>query len=163
MRILLVLAAAAGAAAIAAPAPARPAGKFTGPGAGTPGAWAAGGGDHRARRGWLGLSRPSLGRDRRDRHRGDRRPDRDGLLFYDGFGIDWPAGGLDPHGNGFFAGGGGEVRMRGNRPHYDYDRSYPYEWASAAGGRGRRWEVAFVSEPPPRCTVENGVRVCRGW
>jgi hypothetical protein len=71
---------------------------------------------------------------------------------------------VDPHGNGFFAGGGGEVRVQGGRPHYDYDRSYPYEWAPA--GRAREFELAEVgpsTEASKRCTFEKGVRVCRGW
>lgn len=68
---------------------------------------------------------------------------------------------IDPHGNGFFAGGGGEVRLRGGRPYYDYDRSYPYEWASAAAGGDLRWEAAGPLDVE-RCTTEHGVRVCRG-
>ncbi len=53
--------------------------------------------------------------------------------------------------------------MKDGRPVYGYDRSYPYEWAPAARGRPD-WEAAeSQAEPPPRCTVEQGVRVCRGW
>ena len=71
-------------------------------------------------------------------------------------------GGVDPHGNGFFAGRGGEVRVQGGRPHYDYDRSYPYEWAPAASG-GYAWTVEEEGfDAPPRCGQERGVRVCRG-
>ena len=80
--------------------------------------------------------------------------------FAGGFGADGAYRTADPWGDGFFSRGGGEVRMRGNRPHYDYDRSYPYEWAPASGG------PAGWDEDPrpavPRCTVEHGVRVCRG-
>jgi hypothetical protein len=62
------------------------------------------------------------------------------------------------HGDGFFA-GGGEVRMDGTRPVYDYDRSYPYEWDSAAA---RAWGSGEPEAAPTRCTPELGVQVCRG-
>lgn len=150
MRIFLLLTAAAGVAAIATAAPAQPAGKFTG----SPRAWAATGNHHRAGAGWQGRSRPGMGRDRRH-----GRPDRDDPYFYDGGGIAGPTGIVAPYGNGFFAAGGGEVHMRGSRPHYDYDRSYPYEWAGGA----LEWRVKEIVEPSTaRCTVEKGVRVCRG-
>ena len=68
---------------------------------------------------------------------------------------------VEPHGNGFFAGGGGQVTLNGGRPYYDYDRSYPYEWASAARG-GAHWVVDGAINEPERCTSERGVRVCRG-
>jgi hypothetical protein len=158
MRIFLLLAAAAGMAAVAAAAPARPAGSPGSPGVGGPGAWDPGGG-HGARSGWRGRSRPAAGRgrDRRDRRHGGRH----GPYFLDGFAIVWPGAQVAPYGNGFFADGGGGVRIRGGRPHYDYDRSYPYEWASPAAGRPDRDEERQAA-PPPRCTFENSVRVCRG-
>lgn len=163
MRILLLLTAAAGAAATATPAPARPGGHFTG----SPGAWAASAGGHRAVAGWQARSRSGLGqgRDRRDGRPGGRfgRSGREGLLFYDGYGIAGPTGLVAPWGNGFFAAGGGEVRLSGDRPHYDYDRSYPYEWAPASGGQPDVEDAARPAEPRPRCTIEHGVRVCRGW
>ena len=163
MRIILWLAAAAGVAAIATAAPARPGGG-SGHGSGRPGAWAPGGGEG-AGTGWRVRIRSGAARGRHGRHHRGRfgRDGRDGPVFFDGFAIAGPTGIIAPWGNGFFAGGGGEVRMRGNRPHYDYDRSYPYEWASAAGGRPDRDEAESASEPPPRCTLEKGVRVCRGW
>lgn len=157
MRIILLLAA-AGAAAIATAAPARPAGKSTG----SPGAWAAGGG-HRAGAGWRGRSGARMGHDRRDGHRGGRRPGRSGLFFHGGLGIGVSTGIVAPYGSGFFAGGGGEVRLKGSRPHYDYDRSYPYEWAPPAGGRPEWEDEPRPAEPRPRCTMEHEVRVCRGW
>jgi hypothetical protein len=162
MRIILGLAAAA-AAAIGTAAAARPGGSPGGPGGGSQPAWSSGGhhfakGRHgRPRTGWVGTDRrrgPGHGRfdDRRDFHP------------YGAAGIAGPVGEVDPYGNGFFTGAGGQISLRGGRPHYDYDRSYPYEWASAAGGR-REWVVVEerTSEPPARCTFENGVRVCRGW
>lgn len=154
MRIFLLLAA-AGAAAIATSAPARPAGK-PGHGAAAPGAWAPDG-RHGARSGWQG--RVERGR----RHGRSGRPGRGGPYYYDGFGIGGPGAIVAPWGNGFFAGGGGEVWMKGDRPHYDYDRAYPYEFASRAGERPDWEEEARPPEPRPRCTLEHGVRVCRGW
>ncbi|HEX8262988.1 MAG TPA: hypothetical protein VF547_08955 [Allosphingosinicella sp.] len=159
MRILLLLA--AGSAAVGTAAPARPAADFAGRGGGAPGVAASAGGP-RVRSGWQVYVRPGLGRP--GHHRGRfGRPGRDGIDFDGGYGLAGPGGIVAPWGDGFFAPGGGEVRMKAGRPVYDYDRSYPYEWPSAAGGRGRRWEVGFVSEPPPHCTIEHGVRVCRGW
>lgn len=158
MRIMMLLAA-AGVAAIGTAAQARPAARF----AGSPGGWAAAGG-HRAGAGWQGRSRPGMGRDWRDGRRGGRsgRPGRDGLFIHDGVGIAGPTGIVSPYGNGFFAGGGGEVRLRGGRPYYDYDRSYPYEWAPAGERPDLDEERRLAEPPPPRCTLEYGVRVCRG-
>lgn|GEM_PF-6043068 len=102
----------------------------------------------------------------RDHRRHDRRNHgRSGERF------DLPFGGIgsidefeavDPHGNGFFAGGGGQIRLRGGRPYYDYDRSYPYEWASATGGRAVWSAIEDDVDEAPQCGVERGVRVCRG-
>ena len=166
MRIFLLLAA-AGAAAIgtaAAAAAARPGGGSAGPGAGP--AWSpVHGVRHGVRAGWEARSRPGVGRHHRrpGHHRDGRGPKgRHGAFYYDGFGIAWPGGSVSPFGNGFFAGGGGEVRLRGGRPYYDYDRSYPYEWAPGAGDRHDWNEAERSREPAPRCTFENSVRVCRG-
>ena len=100
-------------------------------------------------------------------HRGrhhDRRHDRHspGLACaYGGIGYAEEFVRVDPYGTGFFAGGGGEVRMRGGRPVYDYDRSYPYQWnsgpAESAEVRGGESSSARL-----RCTLDRGVRVCRG-
>ncbi|MEA3008552.1 MAG: hypothetical protein QOJ91_244 [Sphingomonadales bacterium] len=100
---------------------------------------------------------PRRGRWRR--HQGGEAP---AIVYpYAAGGLGWPVEAADPHGNGFFAGGGGEVRMEGGRPHYDYDRSYPYEWAPSGGAaRSRSAEPARNSQA--YCTMENGVRVCRG-
>ncbi|HEX8623717.1 MAG TPA: hypothetical protein VF782_01425 [Allosphingosinicella sp.] len=167
MRIILLLAA-AGAAAMAADAPARSFGVM-GKSGGAPGASGSGAGHH-AGAGSYGHFRPGMGRwndGRRGRHDRFGRPGRNGhhrYGAYEGFGIAGPIGEVDPHGSGFFAGGGGAVRVRGGRPYYDYDRAYPYEWASAAGGPGPdRAEEERWSEARPRCTYESGVRVCRGW
>jgi hypothetical protein len=102
------------------------------------------------------------GHDRRDRWRGHRGGDH--AYAYGAGGFAGPYEAVDPYGTGFFAGAGGGVRLRGGRPQFDYDRSYPYEWASVAGGR-EVWEVEEIraAPPPGRCTMENGVRVCRGW
>lgn len=166
MRIILLLAAAAGAAAIATAAAAQPAARSAGHGAGTPGAWAPTRG-HRAGTGWQGSSRPGMsrGHDRRHgRHRGRfGGSEGHGLFFDGGFGIAGWYGAGGPYGDGFFADGGGEVRMRGGRPYYDYDRSYPYEWAPGAGGRPEQAEGTRSAGPPARCALESGVRVCRGW
>jgi hypothetical protein len=80
-----------------------------------------------------------------------------------GFAIAGWAAPIEPYGNGFFARGGGEVRMRDGRPHYDYDRSYPYEFAPPAAASPECADDERPAEPPPRCMVEHGVRVCRGW
>jgi len=104
----------------------------------------------------------------RDRWRHRRHPRHDG--HGDDFLFPWGAGGIagpfeavDPHGTGFFAAGGGRVRVAGGRPHYDYNRAYPYEWASKAVG-SRVWIAEDeVAEPlAAACEVESGVRVCRG-
>lgn len=105
----------------------------------------------------------------RDRGRHDRRRhgrfERGGERFavpFGGIGHSDEFESIDPHGNGFFAGGGGQVRLSGGRPYYDYDRSYPYEWASAAGG-GDFWSVVQDGVgPATQCGIEHGVRVCRG-
>ena len=69
---------------------------------------------------------------------------------------------MSRHGNGFFAGGGGAVRVQGGRPLYEYDRSYPYEWAPAGRPAGV-WTVREGDlQAPPPCGIERGVRVCRG-
>ena len=161
MRIILWLAAASGAAALGGAALAQSSvGSFAGGSA--KGGWSRGGhgpgfGAHRP-------FRPGLGRgdDRRGRHH--RRFDRDDRALFHGFGagIAFPYEDVEPHGNGFFAGGGGEVRLSGGRPYYDYDRAYPYEWASAAAGDFDRAGEAAASRPPAPCRLENGVRVCRG-
>jgi hypothetical protein len=174
MRIILGLAAALGAAAIGEAATAQSAPAFSGggvgagPGAGAQGGWSsaegrpAPGGHRHLRQGW------SYGPDRRRGRHHDRpgRHARHGFQAYGaygGAGIAGPVGEVDPHGNGFFAGGGGDIRVRGGRPHYDYDRSYPYEWASATGRRPQSDEEESAPPPPPRCTFESGVRVCRSW
>jgi hypothetical protein len=120
------------------------------------GSWQAG------RRGFDGRRpfRPGPGRHRphRGRHGGD-----DLVLPYGAGGLALPADWVDPHGNGFFAGAGGQVRVNGGRAYYDYDRAYPYEWSSAAGGGTLEWRVeAFEGPSAERCTAEKGVRVCRG-
>jgi hypothetical protein len=99
-------------------------------------------------------------------HRRFGRSDGNDFVAYGSGGIEWPVDGLDRHGNGFFAGGGGQIQLQGGRPHYDYDRSYPYEFASAAA-RGGGGQARAAGEPTvqsrPRCTMQSGVRVCRGW
>jgi hypothetical protein len=169
MRIILGLAAALGAAAIGGAATARSALAFSGQGASPQGAWSPAGGQrgvagHRHKgTGW------SNGPERRHgRHDGRfGRHGRHGFHSYGSFGaagIASPVEEADPHGNGFFAGDGGGIRLRGGRPYFEYDRAYPYEWASTAGGRPQ-WdeEEESAPPPPPRCTFESGVRVCRGW
>jgi hypothetical protein len=129
------------------------------------GAWKPGGFGH----GWkiMRPDRPRPGRghghhDGRDRHRGhDWRADPNILHSYGG-GIAYSYEAVDPHGGGFFARGGGEVRVQGGRPHYDYDRSYPYEWASRAGGRESWANVERGGPSLVHCGRERGVRVCRG-
>jgi hypothetical protein len=164
MRIILWLAAAAGAAAIATAAPARPGGGGSGHGHG-PGlqvGWSNGGGYHGAKRGHtrFGIGRTENGH----RHGRFGRSGRDDFNPYGGIGIAGPIGEVDPHGTGFFAAGGGQIRLRGGRPYFEYDRAYPYEFASVAGGRRQGVvEEERASEPRQRCTMENGVRVCRGW
>ncbi|HEY0131309.1 MAG TPA: hypothetical protein VGB57_07880 [Allosphingosinicella sp.] len=168
MRIILSLAAGVGAMAITAAAPAKPGPEAFNGGGGQPG-WSRGGGEN-AGGGLYFRHAPSgirgyRGQGRQGRHGRFGRHGRDGYSSYGVFGIGGPAGAVDPWGNGFFNGGGGRIRLHGDRPHYDYDRSYPYEWAPAAGGGEDREDAAGpgASERTPRCTFENGVRVCRGW
>jgi hypothetical protein len=132
-------------------------------------------GSHSASAGW---SRgPALGRHHDFRRGMAKGPGSDHGRPHGRFGrggerFDLPFGGIgfidefeavDPHGNGFFAGGGGEVRLQGGRPYYDYDRSYPYEWASAAAAGSARWYIDEDEfDEAPQCGVEHGVRVCRG-
>ncbi|HEX8449942.1 MAG TPA: hypothetical protein VF652_10165 [Allosphingosinicella sp.] len=170
MRIIYWLALGLGTAAIATAAPAgRPAsGGFAGP---APQVGVPGGGRHHMGPG--GYFRFGPGRWNGDRRHGPhrRRFGRDewhgwsgGYGLYGGIGIAGPYEAVDPHGNGFFAGGGGRIGVRAGRPYYDYDRSYPYEWNSAAAASGGGpSEEARPAGPPARCTLENGVRVCRGW
>jgi hypothetical protein len=92
------------------------------------------------------------------------RWNKDYAVGYGAGGFGGPYEAVDPYGTGFFAGAGGAVRLRGGRPRFDYDRTYPYEWASVAGGRREREaEPSRFAAPPGRCSMENGVRVCRGW
>jgi len=107
------------------------------------------------------------GPDRHDGRRGrhHRRFGRGAASFvfpYGGVGYAEEFAAVDPHGAGFFAGGGGEVRFEGGRPYYDYDRGYPYEWASAAFEPSSRADGFGVGGYVERCTAEHGVRVCRG-
>jgi hypothetical protein len=156
MRIILFLAAAA-AAATSGPAPAQ-----------TSSMTAQHGHPHATARGsdgWILRPQPDFRRGsggHRDGHRGRHRGrfDGDGLLYPYGFAgsVDM----MDTHGNGFFAGNGGGIRMRGGRPLYDYDRSYPYEWASGAAGSAGWAEREDESRPSRNCSIELGVRVCRG-
>lgn len=100
----------------------------------------------------------------RDRHRGPRRRHgRSGRgtappLYFGVGGYGEPAA---SGGDGFFA-GGGEVRMEGRRPVYDYDRSYPYEWPSAAASDGASAGDRPYGREAMHCTLELSVRVCRG-
>jgi hypothetical protein len=164
MRIILCLAAGLGAAAIATAAAAKPGASGTHGGGPRPG-WSGGGGDH-AGGGLYFRHAPSGIKGYGGQGRRHGRFGRNRYNPYGGFGIAGPVGAVDPWGNGYFNGGGGEVRMSGGRPHYDYDRSYPYEWSSAGGGR-QDWEEEGeemrATERPARCTFENSVRVCRGW
>src|SRR3954470_3020004 len=106
------------------------------------------------------IRRPGRHDGRRD---GRHRFDRGGEGFLYSYGFAEPFEPVDPHGNGFFAGVGGGIDLRGGRPYYDYDRSYPYEWASAAASRPTRWAPHEESLPPATtCGLERGVRVCRG-
>jgi hypothetical protein len=164
MRIILWLALGLGTAAIAAAAPARPGtGSFIGPGTkvGGPGS----GGNHMGPGGHFRFGPGRWNGDRRHRPDRDRFPGkgRGGYGLYDSFGIAGPVEAVDPHGNGFFTGGGGRIGLRGGRPYYDYDRSYPYEWNSAAAVNRRDEAESRPANPPGRCTMENEVRVCRGW
>lgn len=159
MRIILLAAAAAGAAALATAAEARPGGSGR-PGGAAPAGFTnapgTGSGD-RLRAGFRfgGIDRG---------HRRSGRQGRHDFVPYGGAGIAGPFEALGPWGTGFFARRGGRVVLRGGHPHFDYDRSYPYEWGPAAGARDA-WEgeARAAERPAPRCTMENGVRVCRGW
>jgi len=166
MRINLWLAAGVGAMAIGSAAAARPGGTGSGHGGSPPGVWSNGGGHHAGKGGRTRFGIGAVEIDRRQgRHHGRfGRSVRDGSDPYGAGGIVGPVGEADPYGKGFFGGGGGEIGLRGGRPYFEYDRTYPYEWASAAGGR-RHWvvEEERSSEPRERCMMENGVRVCRGW
>jgi len=64
--------------------------------------------------------------------------------------------------NGYFNSGGEVYAREGERPIYDYDRGYPYEWYKPAAARSpamaRRSGEQHIS-----CTIEGAsVRVCRG-
>jgi hypothetical protein len=159
MRIILLAAAVIGSAAIGTAAAARPG--SAGSGHGPPGTWSSGGGHHSGRRGDAGFATGGPKGDRRHHRFG--RFGRDDFNSYGAAGIAGQAGIADPYGNGFFTGGGGRIKLRGGRPYFDYDRSYPYEWAPALGLPEREDEEEPRSaERPGRCTFENGVRVCRG-
>jgi hypothetical protein len=166
MRIILGLAAGMAAMAIgSAAAAARPGGTGSGHGGSPPGAWSNGGGHHAGKAGRTRFGTGTIEADRgHGRYRGRfRHFSRQDFLPYAGAGIGGSFGALDPYGNGFFNGGGGRIRLQGGQPYYDYDRAYPYEWAPAAAGRVDAPEEKRAIEPAPRCTVENSVRVCRGW
>ena len=142
---------------MATAAAARPAG--SGPHVGSPpGTWSSAPGHHGARGVRTGFGYGAI--DRRGHHRG-RRQD---FVSYGAAGIAGQYEAADPYGNGFFTGGGGRIILRGGHPYYDYDRSYPYEWAPSAGvHEGWEEEEAHpAGRPAPRCTMENSVRVCRG-
>lgn len=162
MRIVPFLLIASGAAALSGAALAQ-SGSLPGRPSGNPaavsGSWLKGHGfgrNHDFRRG--------PGRHHRGRGRHHGRFDRDGdrfALAYGGIGYAEGFEAAGPHGNGFFAGGGGQVRLNGGRPYYDYDRGYPYEWASASRG-STTWVIESGLDDLARCTSERGVRVCRG-
>jgi len=128
------------------------------------GGWKPGGFGHGVKHWRPSRPHPGRGHWRHERRRGHHwGPDRTVVHSYGGGGLDYSYEAVDPHGSGFFAGGGGEVSVRGGRPHYDYDRSYPYEWASSAAGAGRGRADEEEGRPAPvHCGVESGVRVCRG-
>jgi hypothetical protein len=84
----------------------------------------------------------------------------------DSYGLAWGGGYGDPEARpapvGYF-GGGGEVRVANGRAVYDYDRGYPYEFASRGTAAPA---LAALAEPAYRCSVAwlrggEGVRVCR--
>ncbi|HEX8621142.1 MAG TPA: hypothetical protein VF718_04160 [Allosphingosinicella sp.] len=162
MRIIHFPAAALGAAAIAAAASAQPASNGHGghPGASIPF-------DVGRVVGERAQGRPGWGM-HRGRGHGRRGPGfgRGGAGFpypFAAYGIDGEYRAVDAHGTGFFAGAGGRIRMEGGRPYYDYDRAYPYEWASSAAGGPLEWRAGAIAGPSPeRCSLEKGVRVCRG-
>jgi hypothetical protein len=68
---------------------------------------------------------------------------------------------LDSHGSGFFAGRGGTIRIRNGRPVYEYDRAYPYEWGRPTAAPATVWAAARRDDRAARCSIEQGVRVCR--
>jgi hypothetical protein len=162
MRIIIWVAAGLSAAALASAAPARPGGSGHGGGGGLKVGWSSGGGQHggKAAEGW-GYGPVRV----RPRHgRNHRRFGWDDSHLYGGAGIGGPVGEVNAYGNGFFTGGGGRIRMNGGRPVFDYDRSYPYEFSAARRrAESEPGEEAQAARPGPRCTFENGVRVCRGW
>ena len=163
MSIILLLSAAMGMTTTGGAAPAPPAGVAVGRSLVQVGSWNRGG---RGRAVDLRRPfRPGLGRGPGRHHRHPGRHGRAGPDFLFPYGAGGLAGefeAVDAYGNGFFAGGGGRVRVDGGRPYYDYDRSYPFEWASAVAAP-RSWaEEEDRPILPPRCVVENGVRVCRG-
>jgi hypothetical protein len=162
MRIILGLAAGMAAIAIGTAAAARPG--AAGPGQSSAPTWSYGSGRPAAKPGpapsgvaWIGTDRR---RDRRHGRFGGRH-----FHPYAAAGIAGPVGAVHPYGSGFFGGGGGQIRLRGGQPYFDYDRAYPYEWAPAAGSRlgPDELKAGRSAEPRPRCTLENSVRVCRGW
>jgi hypothetical protein len=163
MRIISGLAAGVAAMAIGSAAEARPGGAGPGHGASPPGVWFKNSGHHGVKGGYSHFGPGAIRGDRR--HGRFDRHGRGGFNPYFGGGIAGPVGEVDPYGNGFFNGGGGRIRLRGGRPYYDYDRAYPYEWASSARARepDRADEERGTQSPPARCTFENEVRVCRGW
>ncbi|HEX8239169.1 MAG TPA: hypothetical protein VF574_05445 [Allosphingosinicella sp.] len=157
MRIIFWLAAAVGAAAIGTAAQAQSGAGFARQGVG-PAASSATGGGHLSGPGGFLVVRPGRGHDRPGRFgRRGRYP----LYTYGGFGIGGSMETANPYGSGYFA-DGGRVRLRDGQPRYDYDRTYPYEWASAATGDDPWQEEAVPAPEPARCTLEKGVRVCRG-
>jgi hypothetical protein len=160
MRIIFWLAAGLAATAIGPAAEARPGGAT--PGGSAP-SWSYGGGHHAGKGGHTGFGIGWGKADRRPgRHHG--RFGRHRFHPFAGAGIAGPVGEVDPYGNGFFNRGGGQIELRGGRPYYDYDRAYPYEWASTARTQEpESAEAERSASSPARCTFENGVRVCRGW
>lgn len=165
MRIILLAAAAIGAVTIGTAALARPVGGGSGRGGSLQVGWSNGGGHH-ARMGGSTHFGPGAGKGDGRRHGRFGRSGRQGVDPYGGggtYGGIGLAGPIGPYGNGYFTGRGGQSRVRGGQAYYDYDRSYPYEWGSAVGGGRQRVVEDVPIEPSERCTMENGVRVCRGW
>jgi hypothetical protein len=165
MRIILLAAAVIGAAALGSAASARPGGPAPGQGGGQPGSWSSGDGHHGGKGVRTGFGSDAAKGDGGHGRRHGRfgRSGRDNFRPYGAAGISGPIEAADPYGNGFFNGEGGRIRLRGGRPHFDYDRGYPYEWASSDARSDRQDEAARPVERPARCNFENGVRVCRGW